>query len=80
MLIVEVAESSYQFDRDQKASLYARAGVPEYWIVDCSAESIEVYSRPDAGAYRDVNRLAGAASVSPLALPDVALALAEIFA
>ncbi len=44
------------------------------------AESVEVYRAPDAGGYREISRLAGAASVSPLAFPDVRLTLAEIFA
>ncbi len=53
---------------------------PEYWVVDCAAESVELHRTPDAGGYREVSRLAGTASVSPLAFPDVSVPLAEIFA
>jgi Uma2 family endonuclease len=81
LLLIEVAETSLRYDRVTKRPLYAEAGVPEYWIVDCGAESIELHRGPAAGGYRDVTRVTGAAEpVSPLAFPDVSLRLAEIFA
>jgi len=50
-------------------------------VVDCVAESIEVHSTPHPDGYRDVTRDDGpAATVALQAFPDVALALAEIFA
>ena len=80
LLLIEVAESSLAYDRSTKLRLYAAAGIPEYWVVDCAAESIEIHRTPDAHGYRDVSRVAGAASVSPLTYPDVSLTLAETFA
>jgi Uma2 family endonuclease len=80
LLLIEVAESSLAYDRSTKLRLYAQAGIPEYWVVDCAAESIEVHRTPDAGGYRDVSRVTGAATVSLQAFPDVALTLAEVFA
>ena len=81
LLLIEVAESSLAYDRSTKLRLYAAAGIPEYWIVDCLSESIEVYRTPHADGYRDVTRVAGAgATVALRVFPDVALALAEIFA
>ena len=81
LLVIEMAETSLAYDRSTKLRLYAAAGIPEYWIVDCVAESIEVYRTPHAEGYRDVKRVAGAAAtVAPLAFPDIALALSEIFA
>src|SRR5204863_3420575 len=47
-LLIEVAESSLAYDRSTKLRLYAAAGIPEYWIVDCGAESVEVYRTPHA--------------------------------
>lgn len=80
-LLIEVAESSLAYDRSTKLKLYAAAGVPEYWVVDCVAESIEVHRAPTLEGYRDVVRVAGAdATVEPEAFPGVALALREIFA
>jgi Uma2 family endonuclease len=78
--LIEVADSSLAYDRTTKMRLYAQAGIPEYWIVDCDAETIETYRDPTPDGYRDVARIAGMASVALLAFPDVELATAEIFA
>jgi Uma2 family endonuclease len=80
LLLIEVAESSLAYDRSTKLRLYANAGIPEYWVVDCVGQSVEVHRTPDAGTYRDVTRVAGAGLVSLQAFPDVTLMLAEIFA
>jgi Uma2 family endonuclease len=52
VLVVEVAEASLALDREEKGSLYARARVPEYWIVNLVGRVLEVYREPglDAGA------------------------------
>jgi Uma2 family endonuclease len=80
LLLIEVAETSLRYDRVTKRPLYAEAGVPEYWVVDCGAETVEVHRAPTVSGYRDLTVVAGAGSVSPLAFPDVSLALSEIFA
>ena len=51
-LVVEVAVTSLAADRE-KAALYAEAGVKEYWIVLAEVERVEVYRRPESGAYLD---------------------------
>ena len=48
LLIVEVADTSLEYDRETKSPLYARAGIPELWIVDLDAESVEVFRGPEA--------------------------------
>ncbi|MBI2216170.1 MAG: Uma2 family endonuclease [Candidatus Rokubacteria bacterium] len=80
LLLIEVAETSLAYDRSTKLRLYAEAGIPEYRVVDCVAESIEVHRTPQGDRYRDVGRLSGAATVTLQAFPDVAVTLAEIFA
>jgi len=74
LLIIEVAESSYRIDHEYKASLYARASVPEYWIVDLVHEAVEIHREPvesqDARygwRYRSVETLRppGSTKVSP---------------
>src|SRR5215469_6068734 len=47
VLVVEVAESSLSFDREDKGSLYARAGVRDYWIVNLVDRTLEVYRDPE---------------------------------
>jgi len=51
LLIVEVAESSLEDDRQVKVRVYARCGVPEYWIVDLGAGAVEVYTQPRADGF-----------------------------
>ena len=83
--MVEVAEASLAYDRGDKGSLYARSGVPDYWIVNLVDRILEVYRDPgpDATApygwrYRAIERLSPGAVVSPLALPSVRLAVADL--
>jgi Uma2 family endonuclease len=80
VLVIEVAESSLAYDRSTKRRLYAEAGIPEYWVVNCPAETIEVHRDPGPDGYRDVRLIAGAATLSPQAFPEVALSTTEIFA
>jgi Uma2 family endonuclease len=84
VLVVEVAESSLAFDREDKGSLYARGGVRDYWIINLVDRALEVYRDPgpDPAApygwrYRAVERLGPEAAVSPLALPAVRIAVSN---
>jgi Uma2 family endonuclease len=80
LLLIEVADSSLAYDQSTKLRLYAEAGIPEYWVIDCTTEAIEIYRVPGPEGYRDVTRVAGVATVAPQAFPDVELATTEIFA
>jgi Uma2 family endonuclease len=70
-LIIEVAASSLSKDRNVKAPLYAESGVPEYWIVNLSARSIEVHSEPEADGYRSVQAFHNGALIQLRQFPDV---------
>src|SRR6266571_5171323 len=83
-LAVEVSDSSLAFDREHKGSLYARAGVPDYWIVNLVDRLLEVYRdpRPDPSAaygwrYRSMETRVPPALVVPLALPSTPIAVAD---
>ena len=80
LLLIEVADTSLRYDRSTKLRLYAAAGVPEYWLVDCTTESIEVFRTPHAEGYRHVSRVAGGETVNVEAFLDVTLRVTEIFA
>jgi len=77
-LIVEVAESSLDHDRETKAPLYAESGVPEYWIVDAGARRVEVYLL-EAGVYKPALYFGRELQIAPAAFPDVELRIAELF-
>jgi Uma2 family endonuclease len=49
VLVVEVSKTTLQIDRTLKTELYARAGIPTYWIIDLVHETVEVYSKPKRG-------------------------------
>jgi len=57
VLAIEVAHTSLQLDRTKRRRLYARAGVPEYWILDLPGRRVLVHRVPDEGDYRDVLEL-----------------------
>jgi Uma2 family endonuclease len=84
-LVVEVAQWSLAFDRERKAGLYARAGVPDYWILDLTHRALEVHRDPvgDAAAafgwrYREVQHLGPGDTVTPLAAPRARIAVADL--
>ena len=52
LLLVEVADLTVGTDRSVRLPLYAKAGVPEVWIVNPPGEAIEIYTGPEGGAYR----------------------------
>ena len=78
LFLVEVSDTSYRFDRNVKLPLYARAGVPEVWIVDLTHDVIEVFRQPSLSGYGSTQRIERGGSVALLAFPDVALAATEI--
>jgi len=78
LLVVEVAETSADSDRNVKVPLYARAGVPEVWLVDLSEECIETYRQPSPEGYQEVRRLRYGEQLSPQAFPEVELAVDDI--
>jgi Uma2 family endonuclease len=78
-LIIEVADSSLDYDRDTKRPMYAEAGIAEYWIVNLVDDCLEVYRgpRPD-GTYQDELILRRGESTDIAALPGVVVAVDEI--
>jgi Uma2 family endonuclease len=84
-LAIEVSETSLAFDRGEKAGLYARCGIRDYWIINLVDRVLEVYRdpAPDANApygwgYRRVERLVAPAMVSLLANPSVRIAVGQL--
>jgi len=78
-LIIEVADSSLKLDRQEKAELYARAGVPEYWVVNLVDRVVERHSDPGGTAYARVTPFRGGETIQLLAFPDVAIRVDEVF-
>jgi Uma2 family endonuclease len=78
-LLIEVADSTLDYDREVKAPLYAENGIAEYWIVNLEDKCFEVYRQPRAdGTYADVRMLRVGDMADIAALPGVAIAVAEV--
>jgi Uma2 family endonuclease len=77
-LVAEVSDSSSAHDRKRKQSLYARAGIPEYWILDVAAGRLEVYREPAEASYRSRGVLQTGDAVTPLSAPAASIAVADL--
>jgi Uma2 family endonuclease len=71
-------DTSVEYDRRRKTPLYARAGVPEVWLVDIPAGILDIHRVPGAHGYADVRTARRGERVSPLAFPDVALRVDDV--
>ena len=79
-LLIEVADSSLDFDRTVKLELYARAGILEVWIVDLTTDLVLVHRRPSGGGYGSVVRVEAPGALGVEGLPGVMIPVAEVFA
>jgi Uma2 family endonuclease len=84
-LIVEVAETSLAYDTSIKASLYARAGVPDYWVLDVITPRLiahrdpgEMPEQPYGFGYRDVRVYQAGEEIVPLVKPDASVPVADL--
>ncbi len=85
VLIVEVADTSLAYDRSEKASLYAKAGIPDYWILNLIDRQLEVRRGPGPDAtpsfgfgYADVKVLPSVDSITPLSMPQATVAVSDL--
>lgn len=79
VLVVEVADKSLAHDRKRKIPDYARAGIPEAWLMNLKAEVLEVYRDPQGEVYQTRLKYRIGDAVSPLAKPAAEIAVAELF-
>ncbi len=77
--VVEVADSSLETDRTKKLSIYAEAGITDYWIVNLIDEQIEVHRQPLELKYQAKTIHDKSQAVSPLALPSAEFVLSHLF-
>jgi Uma2 family endonuclease len=78
LLIVEVADTSLEYDRTVKLATYARAGIPEVWIADLAGDVIEACSEPVNGAYQRVLPSRRRQDLTPEKLPGVTVGVDEV--
>lgn len=78
ILVIEVSESSLTFDLVDKAALYARHGIPEYWVVDLNRNIVIVHRALSGLAYSSVTECDRSQQIAPAAFADASLDLREI--
>lgn len=78
LLLIEVADSSLDFDRNQKLRLYALHGVPEYWLLNLNDSCLEVYRKPHGDLYAEKTTLQSGDSISLTQLPEISIQLSAI--
>ncbi|MFM7599668.1 MAG: Uma2 family endonuclease [Pseudanabaena sp.] len=77
-LLIEVADSTIDSDRELKIPLYAEDGITEVWLVDINSACIEVYRNPTAEGYQEILKFYHGQNLSILAFPDVSITVDEI--
>ncbi len=78
LLLIEVGDTSIRYDRKVKAPLYARHGVPEYWLLHLGKKTIEVFCDPGPTGYRHISRHGPDDTIAPRAAPNVWIPLRPI--
>lgn len=78
LLIIEVSDTTIEYDREVKIPLYAAAGIVEVWIVSLAEELIEIYRQPLVNGYAEVQQFRRGENVSPLSFSDVVLSVDEV--
>ena len=78
LLIVEVAETSSEYDRQVKIPLYARHGIPEVWLIDLSKGRLTVFRNLQGDAYTHIKEAKKGDRIAPEALSDVDIPVEEL--
>jgi Uma2 family endonuclease len=78
-LVVEIADATLDRDRIWKREIYARAGLPVYWLINLQEKTVEVYSRPVDGSYQDHQTIRSTETLT-LQEPSLEMPAGEIWA
>ncbi len=80
LLLIEIADSSLTYDRNVKRSLYARHGIPEFWIVNLAENVVEVCRSPEGEQYTSMSRVGREGVLEPQLLPGAGIPVAALIA
>ena len=78
LLLIEIADSSLNFDQNQKLRLYAMHNIPEYWLLNLIDNCLEVYRKPKGEVFAEKTTLYVGDSVTLSILPDISIQVADI--
>ena len=77
LLVIEVADSSLDYDRERKVPLYAAAGIAEVWLVDVGKKQVTIYNAPSSGGYDYSRTVAWAEEIVATAVEGLRLTFEE---
>jgi len=78
LLLIEVADTTVESDRQIKIPLYAENGIIEVWLVDINEQCIEVYREPSPNGYQNIQRFVRGQNLSILAFPETIISVDEV--
>lgn len=78
LLLIEVADTSLEYDRGVKLPRYARAGIPEVWLVDLQENIVRAYSQPTENGYQIIRQLRPGQAAIATMIPGLAVAVNDI--
>lgn len=79
LLVVEVAETSLEYDREEKLPRYAQACIPEVWLIEVERQTVTQYTQPDGTRYGSEQPLERGQSIVAHAVSHLQLSVASIF-
>lgn len=79
LLMIEVADSTLLNDRQQKALVYAKANLADYWILDVNAKQVYVFREPTPDGYQQETILTANTLLTPVAFPNITIPLNQLF-
>ena len=77
-LLVEVSDTTLDYDREKKIPAYGRAGIPEVWIIDLNQAALEIHRDPHFTGYASRTVLVPGEAIAPQAFPDPVVNVAEL--
>jgi Uma2 family endonuclease len=78
LLVIEVADTSVDFDRSVKIPLYGQAGIAEAWLIALPNDAVEIYSNPVSGVYHDFKTAGRGEVISPRNIPGLTIKVEDV--
>ena len=77
-LVIEVSDTTLEYDQTIKSTVYATAGIEDYWIVNLNERTVEVRRQPSPSGYRSLQTYSETDTISPLFNPNASILIAEL--
>jgi Uma2 family endonuclease len=77
-LIIEVADSSLEYDCEIKAKLYAKSGIEDYWVIDVRERKLYLFRKPEKTGYQNKQILRETDLITPLSFPTISVKISEL--